>query len=132
MAKIDLNLCRCQWLKRGVCALDMVETVSTVSTGCRKPLKRFLVWHRPNTPLKPLASTQVWTWQRLTGGIGCWASANLPSRAVIPLGTPMPQPLRPAAPLAPPLEPRLQQRYQQLVQEHLHLDRKSTRLNSSH
>jgi len=39
-------------LQRGVCASEVVETVSTVSTECEKPLKRFLVSHRPNTPLK--------------------------------------------------------------------------------
>jgi len=39
-------------LQRGVTASDVVGTVSTVSTGCEKPLKRFLLSSRPGTPLK--------------------------------------------------------------------------------
>src|SRR6266542_4317850 len=39
-------------LQRGVCASNVEETVSTVSTAFEKPLKRFLLSIRPDTPLK--------------------------------------------------------------------------------
>jgi len=39
-------------LQRGVSASDEVRTVSTVSTAREKPLKRFLLSSRPDTPLK--------------------------------------------------------------------------------
>ena len=39
-------------LQRGVYATKAVETVSTVSTACEKPLKRFLLSIPPDTPLK--------------------------------------------------------------------------------